>query len=31
VNELLATMDTKIALPERVTDKPFMMSVEGTY
>lgn len=24
-------MDTKIPLPERVTDKPFMMSVEGTY
>lgn len=31
VNELLGLMDSKIALPERTIDKPFMMSVESTY
>lgn len=31
MNELLGLMDTKIELPERTVDKPFMMSVEGTY
>lgn len=31
VNELLDTMDKKIAVPERTVDKAFMMSVESTY
>ena len=29
--KLLQTMDETIALPERHSDKPFLMSVEGTY
>lgn len=29
--ELLAAMDKNIKLPERPVDKPFMMSIEGTY
>ncbi|KAL4506962.1 hypothetical protein ABPG72_001383 [Tetrahymena utriculariae] len=31
INALLDTMDKQIALPQRTIDKPFMMSVEGTY
>lgn len=31
VQELLATMDAKIPLPEKTTDKPFMLSIDGTY
>ena len=31
VKELLATMDEKIPLPEKTTDRPFMLSIDGTY
>ena len=31
IEELLKEMDEKIPLPERIKDKPFMMSVDGTY
>ena len=31
IQELLDAMDAKIPLPERIKDKPFMMSVDGTY
>lgn len=31
VMELLDTMDAVIKLPERPIDKPFLMSIDGTY
>lgn len=31
VLELLEKMDTTIPVPERDADKPFMMSIEGTF
>ena len=31
IMELLDTMDANIPLPERPIDKPFLMSIEGTY
>lgn len=31
VAELLNVMDTVIPIPERPVDKPFLMSIEGTY
>jgi elongation factor Tu len=31
IRELLTTMDEKIPLPEKTTDKPFMLSIDGTY
>lgn len=31
IEELINAMDSTIPLPERVKDKPFMMSVDGTY
>lgn len=29
--ELLDTMDAVIKIPERPVDKPFLMSIDGTY
>lgn len=29
--ELLDTMDKEIPIPERDTNKPFLLSIEGTY
>lgn len=31
VKELLSLMDENIPVPERDADKPFMMSIEGTF
>ena len=30
-SELLDTMDTEIPVPERDINKPFLLSIEGTY